>query len=90
MVVLPAPFGPSRPNTSPWPIAQGEVVDRHEVAVPLRQPVGDDRRADLERRPGAADHGGAHRSPPAELDEHPGERSHRGDDHDDGDEPERS
>ncbi len=39
MVVLPAPFGPSRPNTVPCSTRQVDTVHRDDVAETLDQPI---------------------------------------------------
>ena len=37
VVVLPAPFGPRYPTTSPWRDLEVEMVERHDVAEALGQ-----------------------------------------------------
>ena len=43
-VVLPAPFGPSRPSTRPCGHLERDALQRFEVAEALHQALGDDRR----------------------------------------------
>ena len=42
-VVLPAPFGPSRPSTAPARHGEGHAVERVHVAEVLDEILGDDR-----------------------------------------------
>ena len=66
VVVLPAPFGPSSPNTSPSLILRSRI-DQPPVSVLLGQALGDN--------------GRGHRLPPAVAAEHPGETAEGEDDH---------
>jgi hypothetical protein len=43
VVDLPAPFGPSRPNTSPSRHGERDAGERLHALVPLLEPVDDDR-----------------------------------------------
>ena len=43
-MVLPAPFGPSRPNTSPWPDVEVDPVHRDVVAEAMTQAIAGRRR----------------------------------------------
>ena len=45
--VLPAPFGPRKPNASPGRDVEVDPVDRREVAEPLGQAAGMDERGRL-------------------------------------------
>ena len=50
VVVLPAPFGPSRPKTSPPGDVEVDAVDGDEVAVALDQSADADDRIGGDRR----------------------------------------
>ena len=44
VLVFPAPFGPTRPKTSPGGTREREIVHGHEIAVVHAQPADVDRR----------------------------------------------
>ena len=42
VVVFPAPFGPSRPKTSPRPDGEADAVDGDVIAEPVAEVVDDE------------------------------------------------